>query len=129
MDTLIQSIHRAWNDRYIPESLLDDMDQATPIIKETRPLYNPADSLGASFQFTPIRRLYNTSKEDRASQKKSFQSILKQQELEDHWLKNSKPKKSIALIQKEEQALTGLAQYYVQTLDILSGEWFEIKRL
>ncbi|KAL7325160.1 hypothetical protein PS15p_207676 [Mucor circinelloides] len=115
---------------YIPESLLDDMEQAAPIIKETRPLYNPADSLGASFQFTPIRRLYNTTSiEDRASQKKSFQSILKQQELEDHLLKNSKPKKSIALIQKEEQALTGLAQYYVQTLDILSGEWFEIKRL
>ncbi|GAN04251.1 conserved hypothetical protein [Mucor ambiguus] len=108
---------------YVPESLLEHIDQpSTPSIKETRPLYNPVDSLGASFQFTPIRRHNNTSNEDEASQKKSFQSILKQQELEENWLKSNKPKKSIALIQKEEQALTGLAQYYVQTLDILSGE-------
>ncbi|KAK4509996.1 Rho GTPase [Mucor velutinosus] len=115
---------------YIPESLLEHIDQPpTPSVKETRPLYNPVDSLGASFKLTPIRRFNSTSKEDQAFQKKSFQSILKQQELEDNWLKSNKPKKSIALIQKEEQALIGLAQYYVQTLDILSGEWLEIKRL
>ncbi|KAF1799279.1 hypothetical protein FB192DRAFT_1286151 [Mucor lusitanicus] len=118
---------------YIPdESLLEHIvvDQPSlPSIKETRPLYNPVDSLGASFQLTPIRRYNKTSNEDQASQKKSFQSILKQQEQEDNWLKSNKPKKSIALIQKEEQALTGLAQYYVQTLDVKSGEWFEIKRL
>ncbi|KAL9549463.1 hypothetical protein MBANPS3_005191 [Mucor bainieri] len=117
---------------YIPESLREHIvDPPSPpsSIKETRPLYNPIDSLGASFQFTPIRRYNKTSNEDKASLKKSFQSILKQQEQEDNWLKSNKPKKSIALIQKEEQALTGLAQYYVQTLDILSGEWFEIKRL
>lgn len=129
-NTVSSSSDRKGKKIYIPESLLEHIDPpSTPSIKETRPLYNPVDSLGASFQFTPIRRYNKACNGDKASQKKSFQSILKQQEQEDNWLKSNKPKKSIALIQKEEQALTGLAQYYVQTLDILSGEWFEIKRL
>lgn len=116
--------------RYIPESLLEDLDQQnSPMVKENRTLYNPINSLGPSFQFTPIHRFNSKSNDDKSSSKKSFQSILKQQELEDNWLKNNKPKKSIALIQKEEQALISLGQYYIQTLDILSGEWFEIRRL
>ncbi|CEP14245.1 hypothetical protein [Parasitella parasitica] len=117
---------------YVSGPLLEheEYHHKTPSVDENRPLYSPLDSLGPSFRLTPIRRYTNTgSKDEKTASKSSFQSILKQQELEDHWRKNNKPKKSIALIQKEEQALAGIGQYYVQTLDIFSGEWFEIKRL
>ncbi|KAI8640442.1 hypothetical protein BD408DRAFT_369912 [Parasitella parasitica] len=117
---------------YVSESLLEHVDQYnnTPTVREIRPLYNPRDSLGPSFRLTPIHRhTSSVSQNDKAPSKRSFQSILKQQELEDHWRKDNRPKKSVALIQKEEQALTGIGQYQVQTLNVLSGEWFEIERL
>lgn len=90
--------------------------------------FNPIETFGPSFQMTPIRRLHlghSTSNET----KKSFQTIQKQQQLEDNWRKNFKPKKNITKIQKEEQAIESIAQYYVQTLDIMSGEWYEVHRL
>lgn len=102
--------------------------QTTPNMDKV--LYDPVESLGPSFLITPIRRLKldrNSSSDSDA--KKSFQTIQRQQELEDQWLKSGRPKKNILRIQKEEQAMTGIAEYYVKTLDIMSGEWCEIKRM
>jgi hypothetical protein len=121
-------------DRYVPEELLDELEgnsssrQTTP--KVDKVLYNPFTNLGPSFNITPIRRLnpdHDSSSVHGA--KKSFQTIQQQQELEDHWLKSGKPKKNILRIQKEEQAVASISQYYVQTLEIMSGEWCEIRRI
>jgi hypothetical protein len=118
--------------RYVPEELLDefeDSQQTMPKVDQVQ--YNPVASLGPSFHITPIRRL-NLDRKNSASgnaAKKSFQTIQQQQELEDNWLKSGKPKKNILRIQKEEQAVASIGQYYIQTLEIMSGEWCEIKRI
>lgn len=78
---------------------------------------------------TPIRRLHFDSDTSSKDTKKSFQTIQKQQLLEDNWRKNFNPKKNITKIQKEEQAIEAIAQYQIQTLDIMSGEWFEVRRM
>ena len=86
------------------------------------------NTLGPSFSLTPIRRLQFNHHESQDA-KESFKNIQNQQQLEDDWRKNFNPKKNIMKIQKEEQAIEGIAQYYVQTMEILSGEWFEVRRL
>lgn len=92
--------------------------------------FNFVESLGPSFNITPIRRLYLDNKGKASTEvKKSFQTIQKQQQLEDDWRKNFNPKKNIIKIQKEEQAIEGIAQYCVHTIEIMSGEWFEVHRI
>lgn len=92
-------------------------------------IYNPIESIGSTFRLTPIRRSANTSNQtDSSSNIQSFKTIQNQQ-LEDYKLKNTKPKKNLTRIQKEEQAIAGLEQYYIQTLNIMSGEWCEVQRI
>ncbi|KAI9273487.1 hypothetical protein EDC94DRAFT_632761 [Helicostylum pulchrum] len=117
---------------YVAEEQIDQIGSSssryTNTTTEDQIKFNPIETFGPSFQMTPIRRLHfghSTSNET----KKSFQTIQKQQQLEDNWRKNFKPKKNITKIQKEEQAIESIAQYYVQTLDIMSGEWYEVHRL
>lgn len=111
----------------MPEELLDEIEDSRYINTTTTKInFNPIESLGSSFNMTPIRRL-NLSISSSDS-KKSFQTIQKQQQ-EDNWRKDFNPKKNIIKIQKEEQAIEGIAQYYVQTLDIMSGEWYEVHRI
>lgn len=87
-------------------------------------------SLGPSFTITPIRRLHlNSTGTLSKNEKKSFETIQKQQQLEDDWRKNFNPKKNIIKIQKEEQAIESIAQHYVKEMDIMSGEWFEVRRI
>lgn len=97
-------------------------------IQPTTPIlsFDPVKSLGSSFTMTPIRRFFQPTKDTAA--KKSFQTIQQQQE-QDNWRKDFKPKKNILKIQKEEQAMEAIGQYYVQTLDIMSGEWYEVHRI
>jgi hypothetical protein len=90
-------------------------------------LFNPVESFGSSFALTPIRRLNFAQSSDPV--KRSFETIQKQQAREDKWLKGDKPKKNILRIQKEEEALESISQFYVQTFEIRSGEWCEIKRV
>ncbi|KAI9472025.1 MAG: hypothetical protein EXX96DRAFT_582639 [Benjaminiella poitrasii] len=120
---------------YIPEEMLDEIhemnredEQQQLSIRKIS--FDPTHVLGSSFQLTPIHR-YNTvvSSKELSGHKKSFQTIQKQQELEDNWLKGGQPKKNIIQIQKEEAALRAIEQYYVQTFDIMSGEWCEIQRI
>ncbi|KAI7898269.1 uncharacterized protein BX663DRAFT_538623 [Cokeromyces recurvatus] len=118
---------------YIQEDLLDEIHEISRDPDESKTnsiLFNPIESLGSTFQLTPIRR-YTTSaaNKNELTHKKSFQTIQKQQELEDSWLKGGHPKKNILQIQKEEQALASIEQYYIQTLDVMSGEWYEIQRV
>ncbi|KAI8080954.1 hypothetical protein BDF21DRAFT_444320 [Thamnidium elegans] len=117
---------------YVAEEQFDQIGSSssryTNTTTEDQIKFNPIETFGPSFQMTPIRRLHfghSTSNET----EKSFQTIQKQQQLEDNWRKNFKPKKNITKIQKEEQAIESIAQYYVQTLDIMSGEWYEVHRL
>jgi hypothetical protein len=92
--------------------------------------FNPVECFGSSFNITPIRRFHLDNKNKQSTDlKKSFQTIQKQQQLEDDWRKNFNPKKNIIKIQKEEQAIEGIAQHYVQTIEIMSGEWFEVRRI
>ncbi|RCI04480.1 hypothetical protein CU098_000354, partial [Rhizopus stolonifer] len=97
--------------------------------KKPQVLFNPTESLGSTFKLTPIRRFNFNKESTQANVERSFQSIQKQQELEDNWIKGDKPKKNILRIQKEEQAVTSIGQYYVQTLEIMSGEWCEVQRI
>ncbi|KAI9496700.1 hypothetical protein BDB00DRAFT_952741 [Zychaea mexicana] len=97
-------------------------------------LFKPERSLGAGFSFTPIRRSKYASMTRQHSQEeqqfaRSFQSIQKQQEQEDLWIKGKQARKNLTRIQAEERAVDGLQQFYIQTLDAKSGEWFEVNRL
>ncbi|KAI8369101.1 hypothetical protein EDC96DRAFT_503859 [Choanephora cucurbitarum] len=116
---------------YISEEHFDQMDEKVSNSKqdiEKQVLFNPLTSLGPTFRITPIRQLNN--KETKSVQVgASFESIQKQQQLEDSWIKGDKPKKNILRIQKEEQAIASIGQYYIQTLNIMSGEWCEIQRV
>lgn len=118
---------------YVPEELLDDieeMNRSNPIPTKALDNFDYVGSLGPSFVITPIRRLHldgaNTLLKN---EKKSFETIQKQQQLEDDWRKNFNPKKNIIKIQKEEQAIESIAQHYVKEMDIMSGEWFEVRRI
>lgn len=119
--------------RYVPEELLDDIEEINrPNSIPTKELNNfdYVRSLGPSFVITPIRRLHLDGADARSkNEKKSFHTIQKQQQLEDDWRKNFNPKKNIIKIQKEEQAIEGIAQFYVKKMDIMSGEWFEVRRI
>ncbi|KAI9344772.1 hypothetical protein BD770DRAFT_414187 [Pilaira anomala] len=120
---------------YVTEDLLDELQESSSnssrnvntISQQIK--FNAIESFGPSFQMTPIRRLHFDSSTSSKDTKKSFQTIQKQQLLEDNWRKNFNPKKNITKIQKEEQAIEAIAQYQIQTLDIMSGEWFEVRRM
>jgi hypothetical protein len=121
---------------YVPEELLDEYEDgisspdAIATLKQDENSFNPNESIGSSFNMTPIRHLHiSNSSTASADTKRSFQTIQQQQQLEDSWRKNLKPKKNIMKIQKEEQAIESIAQYYVQTLNIMSGEWYEVRRM
>ncbi|KAL0087572.1 hypothetical protein J3Q64DRAFT_1453039 [Phycomyces blakesleeanus] len=58
----------------------------------------------------------------------SFEKILRQQAL-DKMRKDRRPKKSLVRIQTEERAVEGLREFYVQTIEVESGEWFEVNRV
>ncbi|KAI8971962.1 hypothetical protein BDF20DRAFT_915702 [Mycotypha africana] len=118
---------------YIPEEYIDDIENFRDVegIDVEVPIFNPVESFGPSFSQTPMR-CFNFDKNDRRgapSPKFSLRNIQQQQKMEDSWLKGNKPKKNILRIQKEEEALRGIAQFYVQTLDVMTGEWFEVKQL
>ncbi|CAO3630504.1 unnamed protein product [Mucor hiemalis] len=118
---------------YVPEELLDDIEEINrPNSIPTKELNNfdYVGSLGPSFVITPIRRLHLDGADARSkNEKESFHTIQKQQQLEDDWRKNFNPKKNIIKIQKEEQAIESIAQFYVKKMDIMSGEWFEVRRI
>ncbi|KAI9244008.1 hypothetical protein BDA99DRAFT_472813 [Phascolomyces articulosus] len=101
--------------------------------KEDDKLFKPELSLGSKFTFTPIRRKHGPRMTRQNSQEQpahhSFQAIQKQQEQEDLWIKGKQARKNLIQIQAEEQAMDGLQQFYVQTLDAKSGDWFEVNRL
>lgn len=100
-------------------------------------VFDPIRSLGPSFSLAPIRRRQQgNSKTNHWSNQQgcepsssSFQAIQKQQELEDLWIKGKQSRKSLIRIQSEERAIESLKQFYVQTLDALSGEWVDVHRL
>lgn len=100
-------------------------------------VFDPIRSLGPSFSLAPIRRRQRgNSKTNHLSNQQggepsssSFQAIQKQQELEDLWIKGKQSRKSLVRIQSEERAIESLKQFYVQTLDALSGEWVDVHRL
>ena len=96
-------------------------------------LFRPELSLGPGFSFTPIRRrrghmMTRQNSQDQPAQH-SFQAIQKQQEQEDLWIKGKQARKNLIQIQTEEKAMDGLQQFYIQTLDAKSGDWFEVNRL
>lgn len=43
-------------------------------------------------------------------------------------IRGQKFKKSLIRIQQEEQAMAALMEFYTQTVDIGTGEWFRIAR-
>ncbi|KAI7884045.1 hypothetical protein K492DRAFT_158679 [Lichtheimia hyalospora FSU 10163] len=99
-------------------------------------VFDPIRSLGSSFSLAPIRRQRGNNKTSHWSKQQggetsssSFQAIQKQQELEDLWIKGKQSRKSLVRIQSEERAIESLKQFYVQTLDALSGEWVDVHRL
>ncbi|KAF7722410.1 hypothetical protein EC973_003149 [Apophysomyces ossiformis] len=121
---------------YVSKSFFDK-----PSISERHPddnlamnVFDPFRSIGPTFSMTPARR----SSRQRAaggkdpcteiSRVQSFHSIQQQQEIEDNWIKGKRHKKSLVQIQTEEKAIEGLSEYYLQTIETGSGEWFEIIR-
>ncbi|KAI8986522.1 hypothetical protein BDB01DRAFT_612890 [Pilobolus umbonatus] len=111
-----KKIYIAEEDLLIPE---------VPMEKVVEAPFNPVDCFGSSFEMTLPTRYTSTSG---SKMKSSFQTIQKQQEKEDSWLK-SKPKKNLLAIQKEDQAIDSIKQQYINNIDIMSGEWIEIYRL
>jgi hypothetical protein len=55
----------------------------------------------------------------------SFHAIQQEQKLEDDWIKNKRTK-NLVQIQREETAMEGLREFYLQTLSRGSGEWINI---
>ncbi|ORY95026.1 hypothetical protein BCR43DRAFT_495018 [Syncephalastrum racemosum] len=93
--------------------------------KRAETTFNPATSLGETFRLTPRRGAAQKKSADTAP----FSAILKQQELEDNWIKGKgRVKKNLLRIQTEERAIEGLQQFYVQTLEG-NGEWFSVRAI
>lgn len=117
--------------RYVSEEdLLPPVRETIPTTESKELAYDPIERISSTFNLTPIRRyIKRTSLQNHESTIQSFETIQKQQELEDNWSKNGQPKKNLLRIQKEEQAIVGLEQYYIQSLDVMSGEWCEIHRI
>ncbi|CEG67645.1 hypothetical protein RMATCC62417_04042 [Rhizopus microsporus] len=112
------------------EDLLPPVRETIPTTESKELAYDPIERISSTFNLTPIRRyIKRASLQNHESTIQSFETIQKQQELEDNWSKNGQPKKNLLRIQKEEQAIVGLEQYYIQSLDVMSGEWCEIHRI
>lgn len=93
--------------------------------KRAETTFDPATSLGGTFRLTPRRGAVQKKNASAAP----FSAILKQQELEDNWIKGKgRVKKNLLRIQTEERAIEGLQQFYVQTLEG-NGEWFSIRAI
>lgn len=117
------------------EEIFESADDVRKLNAEQKPReldFDPTISLGSNFALTPIRRQRSTVKSQSIPGHggvRSFQDIQRQQELEDQWIKGKKTKKSLIRIQIEEKAIEALREFYVQTVDPSTGEWFEIESL
>ena len=109
-------------------------DWERPGMEEPRTnLFDARMHLDASVTLLPV---YNptTAAKQRADQQDalhrrgstSFQHIQHEQQQFDDWIKG-KRRKPLLQIQREEVAMEAMRQYYVQTLPIGSGEWFDMR--
>ncbi|KAI8069216.1 hypothetical protein BC940DRAFT_298179 [Gongronella butleri] len=109
-------------------------DWQRPGMEESRAnLFDARQHLGSSVMLLPM---YNptTAAKQRADQQEalnrrgstSFQHIQHEQQQLDDWIKG-KRRKPLLQIQREEIAMEAMRQYYVQTLSIGSGEWFDMR--
>ncbi|KAI8391271.1 uncharacterized protein BYT42DRAFT_188138 [Radiomyces spectabilis] len=116
---------------YVSKDVLDETMSVRPhniALDIPAPAQNIVDRLGSSFTMVPIRRA-GSSKGPLSNQNlepASLRSIIQQQKIEDDWIKGRRPRKSLVQIQTEERAKQGLYEFYVQTIELKSGEWFEI---
>lgn len=121
---------------YVSKSFFDkpSVSERHPYENQAMTVFDPFRSIGPTFSMTPVRRSSRqqaTGGKDPCidiSRVQSFHSIQQQQEIEDNWIKGKRHKKSLVQIQTEEKAIEGLSEYYLQTIETGSGEWFEIIR-
>ncbi|CAO3594766.1 unnamed protein product [Absidia cylindrospora] len=104
---------------------------------KTTVVFDPRRSFGNTFELIPMTPLPMTQTGNDRSffsgvdgqglrrGSSSFHAIQQEQKLEDDWIKG-KRKKNLLRIQKEETAMLGLRDYYIQTLGRGSGEWIDI---
>jgi hypothetical protein len=117
--------------RYISqEDMLDKQDLRKPDLRRKESVFDPTQCFGSTFKLTGICRPNSKKLSIKSNEgQSSFETIQKQQELEDKWLKGNRPKKNILRIQQEEQAVKDLVQHYIQTLDVMTGEWINVHRV
>ncbi|KAI8883128.1 hypothetical protein K501DRAFT_323634 [Backusella circina FSU 941] len=112
------------------EEILDKQDLRKLDLGREEGAFDPTLCFGSTFKLTSICRPNNKKQSAKTNKEQSsFETIQKQQELEDKWLKGNRPKKNILRIQKEEQAVKDLAQHYIQALDVMTGEWIDVRRV
>ncbi|ORZ22501.1 hypothetical protein BCR42DRAFT_368436 [Absidia repens] len=104
---------------------------------KTTVVFDPRRSFGDTFELIPMTPLpLAQTGSDRSlfsggggqglrRGSSSFHAIQQEQKLEDDWIKG-KRKKNLLRIQKEETAMLGLRDFYIQTLGRGSGEWIDI---
>ncbi|KAG0178136.1 hypothetical protein DFQ29_003864 [Apophysomyces sp. BC1021] len=122
---------------YVAKSFFDDQNaiQRHKNNDQIVDVFDPLRSIGSTFAMTPIRRSSKygmtgaAATSPKGSKVQSFQTIQQQQEFEDNWIKGKRHKKNLVQIQTEEKAIEGLSEYYLQTIETGSGEWFEVGRI
>jgi hypothetical protein len=124
----------------------DSREAAEQSVKATESI-DPRDSTSSTLSNPPIRIASSTYKPTLISKRKtakdsdhgqgssgatqesvdSFADIQSQQ-LKEKMIRGQKFKKSLIRIQQEEQAIAALMEFYTQTVEIGTGEWFRITR-
>jgi hypothetical protein len=124
----------------------DSREAAEQSVKASESI-DPRESTSSTLNNPPIRIASSTYKPTLISKRKtakdsdhdhgssgamqesinSFADIQSQQ-LKEKLIRGQKFKKSLIRIQQEEQAMSALMEFYTQTVEIGTGEWFRITR-
>ncbi|KAG2178097.1 hypothetical protein INT43_003350 [Umbelopsis isabellina] len=95
---------------------------------------NPMRKASTTYKPTMISRRQKDITANAASEESSDGSAIRSfadiqnQQLKESMVRGKKFKKSLIRIQQEEQAIEALMEFYTQTIDIGTGEWFRIAR-
>jgi hypothetical protein len=98
------------------------------------PAINPMRKASSTYKPTMISRRQKDKNANNLSENSSDGSAIRSfadiqnQQLKESMVRGKKFKKSLIRIQQEEQAIEALMEFYTQTIEIGTGEWFRIAR-
>ncbi|KAG2186942.1 hypothetical protein INT44_003170 [Umbelopsis vinacea] len=128
------------------KKIFDSREAAEQSVKAIESI-DPRESISSTLSNPTIRIASNTYKPTLISKRKSAKDLdhgqgssgathesvnsfadIQSQQLKEKLIRGQKFKKSLLRIQQEEQAIAALMEFYTQTVDIGTGEWFRITR-